>query len=614
MMSDNDFSQTETLLRQRLAQLADHAPAAVPMADEVARNRGRRAGLIAAVTALIGAGGFTTYSFLGAANNGGAATPEEAVTAFVSAIEHEDILGMIDVTVPEEVGVLRNTVETATADAKRMHVLADGFSTSGVQGVDISFDDVQLETTVIDDDLATVTASAGTFNAAFDPRMFPFGDKARALLTGDETAGKVSANLAGSTPVRLATVRRSGRWYVSLEYTAAEYIRDANGWDSPLPVARTAVGADSPEAAVNGFYERLAAFDLQGAMDTFAPGEDAMAWLAPMWLPNAQAGADKAHANGWSVTIAGVTYETIGSGDHLTMKPLTFVAEGTVPADFRSSSDTPADPSLPTLIVSSDGSQYALVAPGQVPATTEGLEMSTFPQVEGETNFTSANPDGTIQPLVFPTPSIGDLQSFKIERSGNCTTFTGTGAEAMFGEFYSAQSQAKQVDGGTQFCGNSESLGGLSVLLLTDGGLSNLPAVSVVQVGGKWYVSPLGTALSTLTTSLHGLSAADSLFDSTVGIYLYGTNRSLLESMVRGSSAGSLDVACLPALTVDNGTVTGVVADPQPAAVRACWSQFSSNGSVMTANGTTVSGPAPIGAPTATTEPAATVAPVETVP
>src|SRR6185295_6381873 len=94
-MSDHEFAQTEMLLRERLAQLADHAPATVQRSDEVrvvATNhgvrRGRRAGVIAAVTALIGAGGFTTYSFLGASNDGGAATPEEATSAFVSAIEH----------------------------------------------------------------------------------------------------------------------------------------------------------------------------------------------------------------------------------------------------------------------------------------------------------------------------------------------------------------------------------------------------------------------------------------------------------------------------------------------------------------------------------------------
>ncbi|HVE18518.1 MAG TPA: hypothetical protein VNB52_05505, partial [Ilumatobacteraceae bacterium] len=102
-MSDQEYAQTEILLRERLAQLAQHAPTTVHRSDEVqvvetnrGARRGRRAGVIAAVTALIGAGGFTTYSFLGASNDGGAATPEEAVLTFVSAVEHEDLLGAID--------------------------------------------------------------------------------------------------------------------------------------------------------------------------------------------------------------------------------------------------------------------------------------------------------------------------------------------------------------------------------------------------------------------------------------------------------------------------------------------------------------------------------------
>ena len=75
-MSDQELAETELLLRQRLAQLADHAPTAVRLPGEIAvvapshtgrSHRNRRVGVIAAVTALIGAGGFTTYSFLGAA-------------------------------------------------------------------------------------------------------------------------------------------------------------------------------------------------------------------------------------------------------------------------------------------------------------------------------------------------------------------------------------------------------------------------------------------------------------------------------------------------------------------------------------------------------------------
>ena len=97
-LSDQEFVETEALLRQRLSQLADHAPTSVQLpggADRrwssdrsawPAQRPSFRA--IAAVTALLGAGGFTTYSFLAAGSTGGAATPEEAVTTFVSAIDH----------------------------------------------------------------------------------------------------------------------------------------------------------------------------------------------------------------------------------------------------------------------------------------------------------------------------------------------------------------------------------------------------------------------------------------------------------------------------------------------------------------------------------------------
>ena len=71
------------------------------------------------------------------------------------------------------------------------------------------------------------------------------------------------------------TVERDGRWYVSVEYTVAEYVRRAAGWEIPAPVTRTPVGFDSPEEAATAFYDRLASLDLQSALDTFAPGEDA---------------------------------------------------------------------------------------------------------------------------------------------------------------------------------------------------------------------------------------------------------------------------------------------------------------------------------------------------
>ncbi|MGZ4760850.1 MAG: hypothetical protein ACXVLX_10185 [Ilumatobacteraceae bacterium] len=545
-LSDQEFAETESLLRQRLAQLAEHAPTAVWMPDEVpvvaikqrGRNR-RQLGAIAAVTALLGAGGFTIYSFLAAGNDGGAATPEEAVTTFVSAIEHSDVLGMIDVTLPEEVGVLRAAVDSTTSDAKRLGLLGNDFDTTGVKGLDVSFNDLRLDTNYLEGGLASVTATSGTFHASFDPNAFPFGSKLRALLDQGQHASSHSSSLGTTnTPALLMTVQRAGRWYVSVEYTIAEYIRRSAGWEMPAPVTRSPVGFDSPEAAANAFYDRLAALNLPGVLEIFAPGEDAMAWLAQSWIDNAQEAIQHGRADGWAVAVSALTYETIGSGSHRTLNPVTFKLQGTVPATFAQASSTSSGPAVST----------------------------------GD-----------------PMPPTGAPQPFTIERADGCTTYLGDGVKNVFG--LGDSPLFKPVDGGFQLCGTGP-VGAVSLLLISTG-VAELPAVSVVESGGKWYVSPLGTALASVSTSLHDVDSGSSLFDSPLAPFLYGgLGRGYLESWVVGHSADSIDPTCLPALTVANGTVTGVVADPSPQAVRACASTV--NNTVVSSGGAVEGPPSPV--------------------
>jgi hypothetical protein len=577
-MSDQEFAQTEALLRQRLAQLATYAPTAVNLPNEVqvvAANRpvgrGRRAGVIAAVTALIGAGGFTTYSFLGASNDGGAATPQEAVQTFVSAMNHEDILGMIDVTLPVEVDALRAAVDSIASDAKRIGVLADDFNTSGVQGLDLGVDDLELETNHLEGGLATVTASRGMFTASFDPQAFRFGQQVRSWLDAGQPVDTDVIDLALSNPhYFVMTVERDGRWYVSLEYTIAEYVRRAAGWEMPGPVTRAPIGFDSPEAAVTGFYETLATLDLQSAIDTFAPGEDAMAWLAQAWIADAQSAIDRGRADGWSVQVSGLSYETIGIGDRLTLRPLTFKVSGTTPAGYNQDSSSSVDPAQETVVMAYDRSGYALVPAGQqVPATIDGLTFSNvFPSDDGYYNMTSANADGTVTPLVFPTEPTGGPQPFAIERADGCSTLTGSVAQSMFGS--TTNPRVTPIEGGYQVCGNDND--GFGILGLVIGGNSSvLPAVSVVQSGGKWYVSPLGTVLGSVSTNFRDVEDGAGLFDSPLAPFIYGgLNRAFLEPMVEGQPADEIDAACLPALTVEDGVVTGVVSNPSPAAITAC--------------------------------------------
>jgi hypothetical protein len=390
------------------------------------------------------------------------------------------------------------------------------------------------------------------------------------------------------------TVERGGRWYVSLEYTIAEYVRHAAGWEIDGAVSRTPVGFDSPDAAVTGFYDRLASLDLQGAMDTFAPGEDAMAWLAQAWLDSAQSAIEGVQLNGWTAGISGLTYETTGTGDHLTLRPLTFKIEGTAPGGFAAYPSGVADPSLPTVVSAFDGSGYALVPPGQVPATIEGLHFTTvFPAADGDVeggqfNFTTADTDGNITPLVFPSEPTTSPEPFTVERANDCTTVTGV-ATAFLGLGSGSMPGVTPVDGGFRVCGGEDRSVGLFGLLLSGGSLE-VPPISVVQSAGKWYVSPLGTILASVSTGLHGLKDDATLLDSPLAPFFYGgLSRGFLESMVVGQSVDSVPAECLAALTVDNGQITGVAANPSPDAVKACTGLSSSSSSGSGTEGVVVS-------------------------
>ena len=56
---------------------------------------------------------------------------------------------MIDVTLPEEVAVLRDAVASTTADATRLDLLSGNFDAASVNGVDVSVDDLTLSYNIL---------------------------------------------------------------------------------------------------------------------------------------------------------------------------------------------------------------------------------------------------------------------------------------------------------------------------------------------------------------------------------------------------------------------------------------------------------------------------------
>ena len=177
---NDDFEAT---LRTQLHRLADHAPTTVPSPTDVpvtssiqGPNRKRRVAAIGAtVVVLAGGAGLTTLGLQSAANPGGADSPDAAVTAFADALANEDVLGMIDVTLPEEVSALRVSFDELTHEATRIGLLDAAFDGGAIAGLDVTVEGLTLTDHTLADDLVAVTAASGTLAATFQQADFPLG-------------------------------------------------------------------------------------------------------------------------------------------------------------------------------------------------------------------------------------------------------------------------------------------------------------------------------------------------------------------------------------------------------------------------------------------------------
>ena len=492
---------------------------------------------------------------------------------------------MVDILDPAEVGAVRSTLDDTSTEAKRLDLLSDGFSLQSVEGIDFEVADLTLETTQLAADLAVVMATGGNLAASFDPQAFPAGSSVRELMV-DQEAVQSSVELAQIDPrVMVATVQRDGRWYVSLGYTIAEFARQGAGVEFPTAEAVTPEGFDSPEAATTAMYTRLFALDLPGAIATAAPGEgDALARYASLWLPEVTQSTQQLSADGWNLSLESITYTTTGSELRKTVTPATFVVAGTVPASVATD-DTgmpPLDPTLPTQIYlpSAGGNELVMIPAGEaVPTNITGIPTMTYEDVfaqypDGLFNYTSATETGAVVPFAAdPSTSPADEPlPIRVEGDGACTTISGAGAEGFFDPQYIGTWQSVE-DGSWKSCDGSP-FGVSSILALGIGGWGGLklPAVATVEVDGTWYVSPVATVTGSVAQTLRSVSSADSLFDSPMAWYLYGTNRKSLEQQLTGNPTDSLSEACAAIVVSDpDGNVTGLVEGVTGPQGKACY-------------------------------------------
>ena len=242
-----------------------------PEPTPVRRGPGRVIAGVVAVVAVVAAGVFAATALSGNGNS-----PEDPVRAMFEAAQQGDVLGVLEQLEPGERHAVRDSLVDLTEELNRLGVL-DGASLSHITGIDLKISDLAFESTKVSEDIADVKITGGRSTYRIDATKLPLGDFVRSLAgdTLDELSTSGSDSLkSDSADDVVTTVKRDGRWYVSLGYSIAESARrDAKTSFADLGTGVPARGADSPDGAVRSFLTAMSGLDLRRIIELLPPDE-----------------------------------------------------------------------------------------------------------------------------------------------------------------------------------------------------------------------------------------------------------------------------------------------------------------------------------------------------
>jgi len=282
----------------------------VPAGTAGKRSRGKMFGGLVAVVALLGAGGFAVSKIV-TGDEGGAANPAEVGTQLMDSLAAEDALGVVDLLLPGERDMMRQPLIDFVDNMKRLKVVDDSANLAKVGGIDLSFEDVQVETTETNvDDVSDIHITA-TGTASVNGETVPIGQLLIDKAFDGQRPDLDSEPQTSDIDWKLATVERDGRWYLSAFYSVAENARQAG---DDIPETGVALnGSATPEDAVRTLFDAISDLDVEGLIGALNPNEaEALQRYAPLFLDEATQGLDDADPG---IQISDMKFSVSGTGD-----------------------------------------------------------------------------------------------------------------------------------------------------------------------------------------------------------------------------------------------------------------------------------------------------------
>jgi hypothetical protein len=446
-----------------------YAPPPPPPAPPRRRLSPKVAGLLVGVVALIGASVFAVTAL---DQPDGASSPEAAVHQLFDAISHRDALGVIESLPANERDVLRQPAIDITQELQRLGILSSTFHLDNVPGAQLSVDNLQLTSDDLGPGVVRVNVVGGTISGHSIPSELPIGDRLHAIMAKDFGNSSVStkpssfSNNLSDSHLRLVTVKDGGGWHVSLGYTIADAIHGDRSTPPDFAAAPAPVGSATPDGAVRDLVSAATALDARRVVTLMAPDEDkALYAYASLFLP---AVGSSSRSNGTTIKVSRLDLTVEGSGTtrrvHL----------GGFAGTFEDQDQTTQ--------VSFDG--RCMTSQMTYKNAAVGIGGTDQAAADAADQAQYADPSGPGSSIP-PDPGYqADLQQERAQAQKPQKSCTGQDPSNATG---------------------TSGVGSLGVL----GTATNQLAITVVQVDGRWYVSPVRTLLDTVVSSLQHLKPSD---------------------------------------------------------------------------------------------------------